>query len=90
MRAVIAPGTARGTVAAPPSKSMAHRLLICAGLAEGESLITHVDPSEDILATLDCLRALGAEAVREEDAVTQPGRTPLCCPAGKAAARCAS
>ena len=33
MRAVIAPGTARGTVAAPPSKSMAHRLLICAGLA---------------------------------------------------------
>ena len=76
MRAVIAPGAARGTVAAPPSKSMAHRLLICAGLAEGESLITHVDPSEDILATLDCLRALGAEAVWEKDAVRLRGCDP--------------
>ena len=53
MRAVIHPGMARGTVAAPPSKSMAHRLLICAGLAGGESTIEGVDPSEDILATID-------------------------------------
>ena len=57
MRAIIRPGTARGTVAAPPSKSMAHRLLICAGLADGESLVEGVDPSEDILATIDCLEA---------------------------------
>ena len=39
MRAVIRPGTARGVVAAPPSKSVAHRLLICAGLSAGESVI---------------------------------------------------
>ena len=32
MRAVIRPGRARGEMAAPPSKSMAHRLLICAAL----------------------------------------------------------
>jgi 3-phosphoshikimate 1-carboxyvinyltransferase len=51
---------------APPSKSMAHRLLICAGFAEGESVIRHVDASEDILATADCLRALGAEVRIEE------------------------
>ena len=49
-----------GTVTAPPSKSMAHRMLICAGLAKGESRIANVTPSEDILATLDCLNALGA------------------------------
>lgn len=51
----------KGTVAAPPSKSMAHRALICAGLADGKSVISNIAASEDILATIDCLRALGAE-----------------------------
>lgn len=48
-------------VAAPRSKSAAHRLLICAGLADGTSTVSGVDISEDILATIDCLRTLGAE-----------------------------
>ena len=52
MRAIIQPGSARGSVAAPPSKSMAHRLLICAGLADGVSVIRNVDRSEDILAEI--------------------------------------
>ena len=69
MKAMIRPGTARGTVAAPPSKSMAHRLLICAGLADGASTVEGVDPSEDILATLDCLESLGASVRRENGAV---------------------
>ena len=60
MRAVIRPSRARGVVAAPPSKSMAHRLLIGAGLARGESVVRGLDRSEDILATVDCLAALGA------------------------------
>ena len=55
------PSTPSGTVAAPPSKSHAHRLLISAALAPGESLIRPVAPAQDILATLDCLSALGAE-----------------------------
>ena len=50
-----------GTLKAPPAKSMAHRALICAGLAEGTSVIGNIAASEDILATMDCLRALGAE-----------------------------
>lgn len=78
----IQPGRARGTVAAPPSKSMAHRLLLCAGLAEGESRIRNVAPSEDVLATLDCLRALGAEVRREGDAVAVRGTAPGRFPAG--------
>ena len=53
MNVTIHPGTAWGTVAAPPSKSMAHRLLICAALAEGESVVRGVERSEDILATAD-------------------------------------
>ena len=76
MRAIIRPGAARGPVAAPPSKSMAHRLLICAALAEGESLVRGVDRSEDILATADCLTALGASLVWEETSVRIRGCDP--------------
>lgn len=73
MRAVIHPGVLRGAVDAPPSKSEGHRLLLCAALAEGESRVRGVPESEDLAATLDCLRVLGASAEREGDAVTVRG-----------------
>lgn len=60
MTVEIIPSKAGGTVKAPPSKSMAHRLLICAGLSKGESVVRGVSASEDIKATLDCLSSLGA------------------------------
>lgn len=59
MKAEILPSPLSGTVKAPPSKSMAHRLLIGAGLSEGTSIIHGVALSEDIKATLNCLSALG-------------------------------
>lgn len=65
MKVEIKKGTPRGAVAAPPSKSCAHRMIICAALADGVSRIAGVGMSEDILATLDCVRALGAEARSE-------------------------
>ncbi len=72
------PSEPAGTVAAPSSKSMAHRLLICAGLAIGEKTVHGVARSEDILATLDCLRALGVRCeVRGSDVVVS-GYTPHC------------
>ncbi len=86
MRAVIHPGIPRGQTEAPPSKSMAHRLLICAGFAEGESVIRHVDASEDILATADCLRALGAEVRIEEGTARIRGCDPR--KAGEATLAC--
>lgn len=61
MTLTFSPGTAAGTVEAPPSKSMAHRLLIGAALAPGESRLTGIEPGEDVSATVDCLRALGAD-----------------------------
>lgn len=61
MRVTINPSLAKGTVCAPPSKSMSHRLLICAGMSEGESVISSLAPSEDVFATIDCLRAVGAQ-----------------------------
>ncbi len=65
----IKPSAVKGTVKAPPSKSMAHRLLICAGLAKGESVIKNVAYSQDILATLDCLEVLGARIKKDGDTV---------------------
>ena len=48
---------ARGKIAAPPSKSFAHRLIICAALAGAGSEVLGLAGSEDILATLDCVAA---------------------------------
>lgn len=73
MIATIQPGRAAGTVAAPASKSMAHRLLICAGLCSGKSQIRGVEMNEDVLATMDCLRALGVNCRVEGNVVTVEG-----------------
>lgn len=77
MKAIINPSKLSGTIKAPPSKSMAHRLLICAGLAEGESIIEGVAFSEDILATLDCLKEMGAEITVEGNCVKIFGASPV-------------
>ncbi len=61
MKAIISPGSLGGTVSAIPSKSQAHRLLICAALSKNESRINCPGLSKDIEATVDCLRALGAD-----------------------------
>lgn len=49
-----------GTVAVPPSKSMAHRAVICASLAKGKSIISNLDLSDDIIATINAMKSLGA------------------------------
>lgn len=55
-------GQAIGKITVPTSKSMAHRLIIAAAMCQGqESIIRGIDPCEDILATIDCLRALGVK-----------------------------
>ena len=71
MRVTIKPSTPHGNVCAPPSKSMAHRMLICAGLAQKSepSLIFGLEDSQDILATIDCLNVLGADINRQNDCV---------------------
>lgn len=57
-----------GVIAAPPSKSAAHRALIAAALS-GDSRICGIAPSEDMAATLRCLSALGAAFERDGDTV---------------------
>lgn len=73
MKVTINPGRAQGNVIAPPSKSMAHRLLMGAGLSDGISVIQNIDLSEDIKATLGMLEALGAEYTIEDHKVTMKG-----------------
>ena len=70
MKIQIIPHQLQGIVAAPPSKSMAHRLLICGGLAQGKkSVIRGISDSEDVTATLRCLSALGATYEKKGDVV---------------------
>lgn len=59
MKVSIEKFVAHGEVTAPPSKSMAHRLLVCGAMSE-KSVIKNVSFSQDILATLDAVKALGA------------------------------
>lgn len=51
----------RGTVVVPPSKSIAHRAIIAAALSGDDCLIENVSMSNDITATIECMRALGAK-----------------------------
>ncbi|MCB6899213.1 3-phosphoshikimate 1-carboxyvinyltransferase [bacterium 210917-DFI.7.65] len=60
MNVTIRPQKLCGTITPPPSKSQAHRLIIAAALADGESVLSNVAFSQDILATLSCMEQLGA------------------------------
>ena len=55
------PSVARGSVDAPPSKTLAHRFLLAAALSESPSVVRGLCLSEDVLATIDCARSLGAD-----------------------------
>ena len=75
MNVTITPTKLHGPVTPPPSKSQAHRLIIAAALASGESVLTHVAPSQDILATIRCMEALGASFTWSGSTLTVQGLT---------------
>ncbi len=66
MDITIHPARLAGTVQMIPSKSQAHRLLICAAFADKETELMCPETNEDISATADCLNALGAQINRYE------------------------
>lgn len=67
------PFVPNGTVNVPPSKSDVHRAIICATMANGVSRISPVALSNDIKATIGCIKALGADAVLENNVLTVDG-----------------
>lgn len=73
MKVQIRPSRLQGRISAPPSKSYAHRMMLCAALADGESVIRGVAHSEDMLATLHGIEALGAECRLERDTLYVKG-----------------
>ncbi|PZP29334.1 MAG: bifunctional 3-phosphoshikimate 1-carboxyvinyltransferase/cytidylate kinase [Roseateles depolymerans] len=59
--------SAAGTVRLPGSKSISNRVLLLAGLAEGETRVHDLLDSDDTAVMLDALRSLGCEFKRQED-----------------------
>ena len=62
-----------GTATVPPSKSAAHRAVLCAALADGTSHITNIEYSKDIRATLGAAAQLGAKITEEPHSLTIKG-----------------
>lgn len=69
----ILPGKLRGIVTVPGSKSVAHRAIICAGLARGKTVIENADLCDDIIATLGGISALGAKAEKRGNDIVITG-----------------
>ena len=66
MDLTITPGKLSGSITAIPSKSQAHRLLICAAFSDGPTELICPATNRDIEATCDCLKALGANITRTD------------------------
>lgn len=69
------PSVLNGEICAPPSKSVCHRALIAAALSGGESVVENISLSNDIKATLGCLKSLGAKAEIKGSSVRISGIT---------------
>ncbi len=81
----ITPALLHGKITVPPSKSISHRALICAALADGKSVLHNVLDCEDTKATIDALTALGARIEQDGTDITVDGITE---PADKADINC--
>lgn len=66
MDLTIYPSKLSGKIEAIPSKSQAHRLMICAAFSDRETVLKCPQTNEDIQATAQCLNALGADIKRTE------------------------
>jgi len=70
MDITITPGLLKGEIHVIPSKSQAHRLLICASFADKPTQLVCPETNRDIEATANCLRALGANITRTDSGYT--------------------
>ena len=67
MDITIHPRPLRGEIQVIPSKSIAHRYLICAAFSDNPTQLICPETNRDIEATVDCLKALGADIRRVDD-----------------------
>lgn len=73
----ITPSPLEGDIKIPPSKSLAHRAVICAGLSEGISNIYNIIFSEDIKATTMGMESFGIEVNRKDESINIKGKSKL-------------
>ena len=76
MLANVSKSVAGGKIKAPPSKSYMHRALIGAALCDGETVIENVAQSDDVTATINCLKQFGVEFKEENDKLIIKGASP--------------
>ena len=78
MDITIQPGKLSGLINVIPSKSMAHRYLICAAFADNETTLICPETNQDIEATVNCLNALGATITKNAESyhIIPPKFTP--------------
>jgi len=85
MNITIFPGKLRGSIRIIPSKSQAHRLLICAAFADAPTTLLCPETNRDIEATVRCLCAIGANILKTDSGyhilpiAKIPGRASLFC-----------
>lgn len=70
MKVFLEKGNLKGTINAIGSKSFAHRFLISSFLSKNTSKISNIPSSKDIEATLNCLKALGANYEIKDDVIS--------------------
>lgn len=75
MTICVTPKKLSGSVHVPPSKSLAHRAIICASLARGKSTISNIEYSKDIQATIAAMKSLGTMIFEHEDYLEIDGTT---------------
>lgn len=73
----ITPSSLKGDIRIPPSKSLAHRAVICAGLSEGISNIYNIIFSEDIKATTMGMESFGIGVNRKDESINIKGKSKL-------------
>jgi len=62
-------GALSGACRVPGDKSVSHRSVLLGALAVGETTVRGLLEGEDVLRTIDAVRALGARATRSDDGV---------------------
>ncbi len=79
MDLLLQPCWLHGVIAAPPSKSAAHRAILCAALADGLSEVSPISPSDDMEATIRAVQALGTVIGWEDNRlkITGTGSAPI-------------
>jgi 3-phosphoshikimate 1-carboxyvinyltransferase len=70
MKWIVQPATLAGATVVPGDKSIAHRALMFAALAAGESSVMNLPHGEDVLSTAGCMQALGAQVEMRDGTAT--------------------